>query len=87
MGAGDASPKTLFKLSQTLAHFRKRLESKEALSDATLALAISLINQEQVGQHHASAEIHVMGLKQLVELRGGLEKIQDNQLLALKICK
>ena len=87
LGGGDTSPAALHHVSQTLAEVKKRLESRDALSDTTMGIVVSLINQEQIRKHHSAAEVHVMGLKRIVDLRGGLDQLQENIPLVLKICK
>lgn len=88
LGTGASSPRALYHLSRTFAQVKKRLEGKDALSDSSLAIVISLINQEQIRNEQASAKVHIDGLKRMVELRGGLDRLsQDNQALGLKICK
>lgn len=87
LGSGNNSTNALQCRSRTLAQVRKRLDSKDALSDSTIGIVISLIHQEQVAQHHVDAEAHIWGLKRIVDLRGGLDQIEDNHPLVLKVCK
>lgn len=87
LGEGANSPKAFYYLSQTFAQVRKRLASTDALSDATIGIVLSLINQEQIRKEHASAKAHIDGLKRMIELRGGLDKFEGNRALLLKICK
>lgn len=88
LGTGASSPRALYHLSQTFAEVKKRLEGKDALTDSSLAIVISLINQEQIRNEQQSARVHINGLKRMVELRGGLRKLgKENQALVLKICK
>ncbi|KAF5564812.1 hypothetical protein FPHYL_4539 [Fusarium phyllophilum] len=47
---------------------------------------MALINQEQAAEHYVAAETHMAGLKKVVDLRGGLEKIEDD-IIAVKICR
>ncbi|KAG7410814.1 hypothetical protein Forpe1208_v009906 [Fusarium oxysporum f. sp. rapae] len=47
---------------------------------------MALINQEQAAEHYAAAETHMAGLKKIVDLRGGLENIEDG-IVAVKICR
>lgn len=84
---GQSSPKALYHLSQTFSQVKKRLEGDNALSDSTIAIVMSLINQEQIRQQHAAAAVHVKGLEKLIELRGGLGQLEGNAPLVLKICK
>lgn len=86
-GHGDASPAALYHLSQALAQVKRRIESGDALSDTTLGIVVALITQEQIREHHSAAGIHIMGLQKMVHLRGGLDQVQENIPLVLKICK
>lgn len=84
---GESSPKAMYHLSQTFAQVNKRLQGDDALSDSTIAIVMSLINQEQIRQHLSAAMIHVKGLEKMIELRGGLSQLEGNVPLVLKICK
>ncbi|KAK7751742.1 hypothetical protein SLS62_006227 [Diatrype stigma] len=87
LGDGGTSQKALYYLSRTFVQVRKRLASTDALSDATVGIVLSLINQEQIRKEHASARVHIDGLKRMIELRGGLDDFEGNHALLLKICK
>lgn len=87
MNNGDTSQKASYYLNQTLAHVRKRLQSDDALSNSTLTIVLSLINQELIRNHHEAAVVHFEGLKALVKLRGGLDQLEGNLSLVLKMCK
>lgn len=89
MGDGNSSPKALHYLSHTFALVNKRLRSDEALSDSTIGIIVSLISQEQIRRNRTAAEIHIRGLGRIVELRGGLDKLEaeGSLLLVLRICK
>lgn len=89
MGDGSSSPKALHYLSHTFALVNKRLRSDKALSDSTIGIIVSLINQEQIRRNRTAAEIHICGLSRIVELRGGLDKLEaeGTVLLVLRICK
>lgn len=84
---GESSPAALFHLSRTFDAVNKRLQGNDALSDSTIAIVLSLIHQEQMRKQQASAEVHFRGLAKIIELRGGVDKILENPLLGLKICK
>jgi hypothetical protein len=86
LGGGYSSPNSLSCLSQTLELLKKRLGSKEALSDQTLSIIMSLINQEQLVDHYSAAEAHMAGMKRIVDLRGGLENMENPAVVA-KICR
>lgn len=88
MGPGASSSKALHHMSETFALVNKRLQGEHALDDSTLALVISLINQEQIRNEQKGAKIHIDGLKRIVGLRGGLKNLERaNVPLVLKICK
>ncbi|KAJ4351475.1 uncharacterized protein N0V89_006818 [Didymosphaeria variabile] len=77
----------MYHLSNSLKYVRERLESKEALSDSTMGIVMSLITQEQCRQQHEAANIHMDGLAQMIELRGGLESLEGCLPVLLKACK
>ncbi|KAH7142113.1 hypothetical protein EDB81DRAFT_691592 [Dactylonectria macrodidyma] len=87
LGGGDSSPKAFYHLSRTLSLVQKRLERPDALSDSTIGIVLSLISHESIRQEHASAKVHVDGLRRMVELRGGLSQLEGNIPLLLKVCK
>lgn len=87
LGNGASSPKALYRLSQTLAQVKRRLESADALSDSTIGIVVSLISQEQCRKEFLGAKAHIDGLRRMVELRGGLGQLEGNIALLLKVCK
>jgi biotin-(acetyl-CoA carboxylase) ligase len=86
LGIGYNCTNSLACISRTLDQLKARLNSKEALSDHTMSIIMALINQEQAAEHYAAAETHMAGLKKIVDLRGGLENIEDG-IVAVKICR
>ncbi|KAF7533748.1 hypothetical protein G7054_g6815 [Neopestalotiopsis clavispora] len=84
---GPQGPEGLQYYSRSLALVKDRLLGHEALSDSTLMLIILLILQEQMRQEIESARVHYEGLKKMIELRGGLDQLEDNAPMALKVCK
>ncbi|OKL63372.1 hypothetical protein UA08_01924 [Talaromyces atroroseus] len=84
---GVSSTNALRHLSRSLALLKRRLESENAMSDSTLAIIITLILHEQIRNGLRECKIHYEGLKQLIELRGGLDQFERNLTLVLKICK
>jgi hypothetical protein len=87
LGDGEESPVAIQHLSNSLKYVRERLESKEALSDSTMGIVMSLITQEQCRQQHSAARVHMEGLAQMIELRGGLESLEGCPPVLLKACK
>lgn len=87
-GKTTLSPEGLRHLNRGLALVNQRLAGDDALSDATFRLVIMLILHEQMCRKEAAAEIHFQGLTRMVELRGGLDKLEaTGKSLVLKICK
>lgn len=87
-GQAPVSAESLRHLNQGLALVNQRLAGDSALSDATFGLVIMLILHEQVCRKEAAAEIHFQGLTKMVELRGGLDKLEvTGKSSVLKICK
>ena len=84
---GVSSPEALYHLSQTFTLVERRLKSDEALSDSTLGIILMLVIQEQIRKEERQARVHYEGLTKMVELRGGLCKLERNRPLLLKICK
>lgn len=66
---------------------QQRIDGKDALSDSTLAIVISLFHQEQIRKQYAAAEVHMKGLQRMVQLRGGIQKLETSPYLMLKTCK
>ncbi|RGP75763.1 hypothetical protein FSPOR_561 [Fusarium sporotrichioides] len=86
LGAGYSCSNSLSCLSQTLDQLAKRLSSSEALSDHTLSIVMALINHEQAEGHYVEAEAHRKGMKKIIDLRGGLGRIEDGA-VACKTCR
>lgn len=82
---------TQFHFSKTLRLLQERLNTPDdpkTISDPTIMVVITLgLTAELLGDRLA-AENHIEGLKRIVELRGGLEKLDtDNPRLPAKICR
>ncbi|KAH8680749.1 hypothetical protein BX600DRAFT_504504 [Xylariales sp. PMI_506] len=84
---GVSSKKALNHLSRSFALVKKRLESDQALSNSSISIVLSFIFQEQMRHDRENAKIHYEGLRRMVELRGGIDKLEDTLPLLLKICK
>jgi hypothetical protein len=65
----------------------ERLAGKDALSDSTLGVIVMMIVQEQMRKVVPEAYIHYEGLRKLIEVRGGLDQLEQSPILLLKICK
>lgn len=87
LGRGAGSPRALSCLAQTFASMQKRLRGSDALTDSTLTIVVSLISQQQMQSDIEGAKVHIAGLRRIVELRGGIDQLEGNLPLLLKICK
>jgi hypothetical protein len=87
LGRDGNSPEALHHLSQAFSEVQKRLNGPDALKDSTLTIILMLVLQQQLLGDHTGAKVHVEGLRRMVELRGGVDALQPNLPLVLKICK
>lgn len=81
------SPRALRSIARSYPHIQRILNSGDAISDASIAIVLSLICQEMIRDCVEETAIHFRGLTRMVGLRGGLDKLAGNLALALKICK
>ena len=84
---GTTTVRAMQHISRTFAHVKKKLESDDTLSDGTIMTIMSLVSQEMMQQQHTAAKVHAEGMQKIVELRGGLDKLEPNIGLIVKICK
>ncbi|KAM0449924.1 hypothetical protein ACHAO4_007226 [Trichoderma viride] len=84
---GNSSPKALYHLSQTFNHVTRLLAGPDALSDAAIMIVVSLISSELIRKGYGDLKVHLSGLQRMVQLRGGLSKLEGNPALLLKVCK
>ena len=82
---GHTSPVALRYLERAFALVNRRIHGQKALSDATIAIILTLISQEQMRQGRAAAEIHRLGLAKVVALRGGMQRLRDESAVSLVI--
>lgn len=80
-------PRALQSIARSYPHVQRILNSDHAVSDASIAIVLSLICQEMIRKCVEETAIHFQGLTRMVGLRGGLDKLEGNLALALKICK
>ncbi|RDW91749.1 hypothetical protein BP5796_01143 [Coleophoma crateriformis] len=68
-----------FHLRRAISQLNKNLFHKSVcLSDATIAVIISLSMASWISQDYASTSSHVAGLSEIVRLRGGLDSFHSN---------
>lgn len=84
---GNSSPKALYHLSQTFNHVTRLLVGPDALSDSTIMIVVTLISQELIRKGYGDLKVHLDGLQKMIQLRGGLSKLEGNPALLLKVCK
>lgn len=84
---GNSSPKALYHLSQTFNHVTRLLAGPDALSDAAIMIVVSLVSSELIRKGYGDLKVHLSGLQKMIQLRGGLSKLEGNPALLLKVCK
>ena len=86
-GNAATSPRAIYHLGRAVSMVNERLETEDALSNSTLAVVNLLIVQELLRESRLKAEVHLEGLKKMIELRGGLSQLGDDNTFVLKVCK
>ncbi|KAL7943490.1 hypothetical protein V8C42DRAFT_329199 [Trichoderma barbatum] len=84
---GNSSPKALYHLSRTFNYVTRLLAGPDALSDSTIMIVVTLISQELIRKGEGALKVHRNGLQKMIQLRGGLSKLEANHALLLKVCK
>jgi hypothetical protein len=81
-------PEAIHHLSQAVRLVNQKLSTPEALSTSSLSVVNFLVVREMFRGNRESAEIHLMGLRKMIALRGGLMRLEgEDRTLVLKICK
>lgn len=83
----STSSQAIYHLNQAVGLVNKKLQTVEALSNTNLAVVNFLVVHELLRESGSKARIHMKGLQKMVELRGGLSQLEDDDLLAVKFCK
>lgn len=86
---GNASSVPFHHLSEAFTIINRRLQGKDALSNASLVLVMFLVNHEYIRKEYSAATTHLEGLVRMIDLRGGLEQVEktSDRYLMLKLCK
>lgn len=85
---GTFGSDTMKYLGSSLALLRDKLSDSDAQpSNGTIAAVVSLALMADKFGDVDSAEKHIQGLSQMVNLRGGIKSFQTNPQLQLKICR
>lgn len=82
------TPDAIYHLSQAIHMVNRTLETNDAVSDSNLAVVNFLVIQELLKDSLKSkAEVHLKGLQRMIELRGGLMSLGEDNPLGIKISK
>lgn len=86
---GNPSSLPFHHLSEAFTIINRRLQGKDALSNASLVLVMFLVNHEYIRKEYSAATTHLEGLVRMIDLRGGLEQVEktSDRYLMLKLCK
>lgn len=83
-------PEAIHHLTQAVRLVNQKLSTADALSASSISVVNFLVVREMFRGDRKSAEIHLMGLRKMIALRGGLERLEEGEedrTLVLKICK
>jgi hypothetical protein len=83
----ETSPRALYHLSVTYRCISERLQRDVTPSDMTIAAVVSMAIHEDFKGQPARSKVHIDGLQHLVELRGGIDYLDANNMLLHKICR
>lgn len=86
-GSTSIPPDALYHLSQAITLVNTSLGTSSALSDSNLSVVVFLVLQGLVREEYNHAKVHMDGLKNMIALRGGLDRAGLNEVLLVKICK
>jgi hypothetical protein len=74
-------------ISKSVSLINKKLSTKEATADATIAAVVNLTIHAQLQDDAEYRKVHMDGLERLVGLRGGMVALEGNLALLQKICR
>jgi hypothetical protein len=66
-------------LSLTFRLVNERLSGNNAVSDATIAVVVTLSHFERLQGQYRQGLVHLEGLHQMVKLRGGISQLARNK--------
>ncbi|KAF4884549.1 hypothetical protein CGCFRS4_v012615 [Colletotrichum fructicola] len=81
------SEQAILHTNQAFNMINERLSGAEALSGTTIGLACMFSVQESVRGDLEKYNVHLRGLYQMIELRGGIRVFEDNLEVLQKICR
>lgn len=81
----SVSPKTLHHIAKAYELVNAKLSGPNSVSDSAIAAVVALVMYQQVHNQHAAGLVHLHGLFQMIQLRGGIFRLlRENRALALK---
>ncbi|KAL2272526.1 hypothetical protein FJTKL_06519 [Diaporthe vaccinii] len=79
------SPKTLHHIAKAYELVNVKLSGPNSVSDSAIAAVVALVMYQQVHNQHSAGLVHLHGLFQMIQLRGGIFRLlRENRALALK---
>ena len=66
-------------MSQALRLVSERLSGNDAVSDTTLAVVVAMAQCARLQGQYRQGLVHLEGLQQMIELRGGVSQLTRNQ--------
>jgi hypothetical protein len=86
-GRHVASSDAAYHLTKAVILVKQSLDTPEALSNTNISVVNFMVVHELLNGAKCRAEVHLEGLKKMVELRGGISKLGDDSMLMVKICR
>lgn len=74
-------------MSETFNYVTNLLAGPDALSDAAIMIVVTLVSQELIRKGYGNLRVHLDGLQRMIQLRGGLLKLEGSVGLLMKLCK
>jgi hypothetical protein len=76
---------SLYHVSRAYSLVNRKLSGPQPIADDAIAAVIALVLYQQIHGQYSIGLTHLNGLYQMIELRGGIDKLmQQNPVLALK---
>jgi hypothetical protein len=86
-GENVAPASTVYHLNQALSLVNHNLNTPEGLCNTNISVVNFMIVHALLRGDRNTAQVHMGGLQKMLELRGGLSKVENDHMLMLKICK
>lgn len=84
----ETSAITTFHLIRVITQLNKRLSDADlSLTDSTVAVIISLCMASSITNNYKAMAAHSVGLRKIVNLRGGLDNFRRNPTLLIGIAR